>query len=513
MSDSLARLLVRELVGFKPEAVSASARDKATLCLLDYLSCTFAGRQMPYGEQAIEAARPWSFEAGVPVVATSLRVSPGEAAYLNSLLAASASRTDMHPASTSHPAAVIFPVAFACLLNPETRDAPYFSQTGDAPYFPESRDGPPVRNAVGRERAHAGDENASTESRVRPQLSESRVRPRFSVSGSDFLAAVIAGYEAMGRLGRIVVGSEFKKRFRATSVLGSVGGAITAARLLGLNETQAVNAVSISANAAAGLMAWGHTGEVDLFYQPANAARAAITAALLAREGATSSEAIFESAGGFFEAFGGKEHAQELTRRATDGWEIELIDYKPVPACVFVQAAAFAAKKLVDEQKVAGADVECVKLRTFAAAVAYPGCNNAGPIDAMQPARMSIQYTVASVLARSGLTDQNFSDITNPLINRLTAEVALEVTDDFTNAFPARQGAEIEVHTKQGKTMTARVDEVPEVSPARIRERFREVAQPLFSNEQITQLESNCLRCDALADAGALLANTTIDRP
>src|SRR5690606_27715252 len=99
---------------------------------------------------------------------------------------------------------------------------------------------------------------------------------------------------------------------------------------------------------------------------------------------------------------------------------------------------------------------------------------------AMQPARMSLQYTVASVLARSQLTDRNFVEIADPETRRLTQAVALEEGGEFTQAFPRRQGAEVEVRTTGGKTLRARIDEVPPVLPALVRKRFRESAEALF---------------------------------
>lgn len=447
MTPPIALALVRELTGFKAASLDANVLDKAQLCAVDFLSCAYAGRQMIYAEQAIAAVQPWAVLHGAPIIATDIRVAPADAAYVNSLMAASASRTDMHPASTSHPAAVIFPVALACAA----------------------------------------------------------VRP---VSGLEFIAAVVAGYEAMGRLGRIMVDAPFKKRFRATSVIGSVGGAITAARVLGLSEAQAVNALSISANAAAGLMEWGHSGELDLFYQPANASRAAIHAALIAREGATSSATILEGPGGMLNAFGGLARAAELLHRG-EGWEIEQIEYKPVPACVFVQAAAAAAENIINEHGAVGRQVESVKLRTFASAISYPGCDNAGPIDAMQPARMSLQYTVASVLARAELSDRNFIEINNPLTRSLASRVEVEEAPEFTAAFPARQGAELEVKLAGGATITQRVDEVPVFTPERVRARFRSAAQPLFDAKRIAALEQACLDCSKLERVDELFSMTS----
>lgn len=448
MNAPIAVSLVRELTGFDAASLSPRVIERAQLCLIDFLSCAYAGRQFPYARQAIAAVQPWALAHGAPIIATAVRVAPPEAAYVNSLMACSASRTDMHPPSTSHPAAVVFPVAFACAA----------------------------------------------------------IRP---VSGMDLIAAVVAGYEAMGRLGRIMVDEQFKQRFRATSVIGTVGGAITAARLLGLDERQAVNALSISANAAAGLMEWGHSGEVDLFYHPANTSRAVVGAALLAQEGASASATILEGKGGMLAAFGGKGRGAELLKRAAAGWEIEDIEYKPVPACVFVQAAAAATENLVNAHGAVGAKVQGVKLRTFASAIAYPGCDNAGPIDAMQPARMSLQYTVASVLARAGLTDRNFVEIDDPLTRALAPAVSVEEAAEFTGAFPARQGAEVEVTLRDGAVLRSRVDEVPAFTPNRVVARFRQAAAPLFTPARIAQLEHACNTCASLDRIDELFSTTT----
>ncbi len=442
MSSSIAAALVRELVGKDSREPGTSAFERAGLCLFDFLSCAYAGRRLPYAERALSAASPWAVNTGAPVIATNVRLAPPEAAYMNSLMAASASRTDIHPASTSHPAAVIFPVALACAA----------------------------------------------------------VMP---TDGREFLRAVIAGYEAMGRLGRIVVDERFKKTFRPTSVIGTVGGALTAARLLKLDEAQAVHALAISANAAAGLQEFGWSGELDLFYQPANACRAVLGAALLARAGATASPTVIEGPAGFLNAYGGRPRAAELLV-ARETWEIEEVEYKSVPACVFVQAATAAAHKLVREHGAIGPEIERVRVRTFAPALAYPGCDNPGPIDGMQAARMSIQFAVASVLARAELSDQTFTEIQEPLTRQLTPRIELLADAEFTQAFPSRQGAEIEVQLRRGPTLSARVDDVPPYTDDLVRSRFRRVAGVLFPPEHVDAIEKACIECVWLPDVQML---------
>jgi len=146
---------VEALTKFTVAELPASTLEKAQLCVVDFLSCAFAARKLPWAGHAIAVAQRWPAADG----ACSLRVRSDlrcRGAFVNSVMAASASRTDMHPASTAHPAPVVFPVALALAS------------------------------------LHA-------------------------VSGAEFIAAVVAGYEAIGRLGRIMVNERFRSHFRATA--------------------------------------------------------------------------------------------------------------------------------------------------------------------------------------------------------------------------------------------------------------------------------------------------------
>jgi 2-methylcitrate dehydratase PrpD len=437
--------LVKELLALDPVADSPAVVDKAELCLIDFLSCAFAARDLPWARQAISVAARWPVANGATIIGTEVAAAPTEAAFVNSVMAASASRTDIHPASTSHPAAIVFPVLLAL--------------------------------AAGRE-----------------------------IGGRDCIAAIVAGYEAMGRLGRIMVDGRFRRHFRATSVVGAVGGAVTAARLLRMDPAKAVSALALSANTAAGLMEWGHSGEVDLFYQPANAARAAVSAALLAEAGASASPSILDGEAGLLAAFGGRERAHELLCRGDLRREIELVDYKPVPACIFVQAAAHAAEDLVKRHRPDPAAVAEITVRTFDAALSYPGCDNPGPIDEIQPARMSLQHTVASVLGRGELADANFTDLANPAVRRLVPHVQLAASPEFATEFPGRQGAEVAVRLRDGSLLTGRVDDIPPFGREQVLKRFRRVGSNIMTDSHLASLESLAGQTHALTEISGLLS-------
>ena len=436
---------MREMMALDFAKMPPSTVAKAQLCLLDYLSCAFAARNYPAVKSTLAIASAWPASAGCPVIASDLTLPPTEAAYVNSVMGAAAARTDMHPAITAHCAPVIFPVAFA-------------------------------------------------------------LASQHLVTGADFIAAVVAGYEAMARVGRVMIDDRFRRHFRATAVLGAVGGAVTAAKLLKLSLDQSISALALSANTASGLMEFGYSGEVDLFFQPANAARNAVTAALLAREGVQASRTILEGEAGLLAGFGGLARASEIVDTPRAGFEIEAVDFKRVPACVFVQAAVHAAEAIVLRERIPADEIQNVELRTFEAAVRYPGCDDPGPIDTLPAARMSLQYAVASVLVRRELTDANFTDIDNSALRALVPRVKLEIVDEFTAAYPARQGAQVIVTTLSGRAIEAQVDEVPSFDFDGIVARYRRVASEWLDATQINALERMSLGCAQLTDVRQLIS-------
>lgn len=425
---------------------------KAELCLLDYLSCAFAARRYPAVLATVAMARPWPAPVGCPVIASDLRLPPAEAAFVNSVMAAAAARTDMHPAITAHCAPVVFPVALAL-------------------------------------------------------ASQEHVR------GDEFIGAIVAGYEAMARVGRVMVDDRFRSHFRATAVLGSVGAAVAAVRLLRQPLDQAVNTLALSVNTASGLMEFGYSGDVDLFFQPANAARNGITAAMLAREGVQASRTILEGAAGLLAGFGGRERAREIVDTPRAGFEIDRVDFKRVPACVFVQAALHAAEQITLRETVDLGDIDRIELRTFEAAVRYPGCDDPGPIDTLLAARMSLQYAVASVLARGELAEANFADIDNPTLRALVPKVSVEIVDEFTAAYPARQGAQVRVRTRSGRVITGRVDEVPSFDRDGIVARYRRVGSDVLGAAQVQALEQMSLGASRLADMRELVEQLGFPHP
>ncbi|HBA34147.1 MAG TPA: MmgE/PrpD family protein, partial [Gammaproteobacteria bacterium] len=91
--------------------------------------------------------------------------------------------------------------------------------------------------------------------------------------------------------------SHYMKGWHATSTLGHVGAAAAAARLLGLNREQTLNALGIAATQAGGLKRV--FGTMCKPFHAGNAAANAVSSVLLAEDGFTSANNIIEGPFGF----------------------------------------------------------------------------------------------------------------------------------------------------------------------------------------------------------------------
>src|SRR5256885_15782827 len=117
---------------------------------------------------------------------------------------------------------------------------------------------------------------------------------------------------------------------------------------------------------------------------------------------------------------------------------------KPAPACNFAQTAAQTALRVARELGTSE-DIATVSIGVPEAAARYPGCDSKGPYRNALQAKMSIPFSVAAVLARGAIAEDNYAQITDPQILGLVDRTELECDSGFTAAFPARQGAEVVV--------------------------------------------------------------------
>ena len=326
-------------------------------------------------------------------------------------------------------------------------------------------------------------------------------------SGRDLLTAAAAGDELAVRVGMTGYDEElgnsvfFEKGLHATSIAGTLGGALAAAMLYGLDEEGIGHAVAISASMGAGLIEANRTGGTVKPVHCGWAAHAAITAAELARHGLTGPPTVFEGRFGFLQAYLGDEaDVEALTRGLGEEWELPRVFFKPYPANHFTHAGIDAAIRLREE----GLDVGEIEEIELGAAtptlrtIAQPEEEKAKPKTGYA-AKFSGPFTVATALLGGGGLGVSLDDFTDEAVkDRVKLDLASRVrcvTDEkcdriFPNQFPAV----LRVWLKSGEEREARVSHNrggPEnpLSNEELETKFRTNAGQVLPVGQVEELE------------------------
>ena len=278
--------MVQAARGLTWERVPPEAVAKVKIGLLDFLSCAYEARDLPWGCQAIQMASRAGGKA--TVIGTPLRAAAGEAAFANATLGHGLVREDMHAGAVSHLGVVIYPTLLA--LAQQSR-----------------------------------------------------------VNGRDFIGSAVCGYEIGAAVGRALMDQEIVSHFRPTGITGPLGGAVAGSRLLGLGEDASVSALGLAANSTAGLNQWPYCGGDEMFFHPGFAARSAVTAVELAELGAFASESALDGRAGLFAGLHRADRVAAVAPFSGNALEVLSVYYKPAPACNYAQTACQAALAVAGE--------------------------------------------------------------------------------------------------------------------------------------------------------------------
>jgi 2-methylcitrate dehydratase PrpD len=413
--------------------------DVAKDCVLGALSgaLTFgATAESRYALAAIEACPA---PHGATIFGCKERAGAADAAFVNATSAATTGRGDTHVASASHPGTVIVP----CVL------------------------------ALGEARG---------------------------CSGAAALEAVITGYEAMCRLGLALVTPAFAVRFRPTGMAGATAAGLAAGRAIALDHLRLVSAGSLATHTAAGLNEWAHAGTNEYTFHAGYAARNGVVGALLAEAGARSAPTILEGRSGLLAGYGALDRVAELTHELGTTFRMLDIVHKPAPACIFVQTPCQLADAMSREHRIDAATIGALEIRTSKAAAEYPGCDNAAPIASRQSGKLSIQFSVASVLVHGGIFDANWLDFANARVNALAARARVVVDPELTAAFPQRQGAHVRITMRDGTVISASQHDFRPMTRDEIIAKFVEVAESKLGAAHAARAVETILNLERLAD-------------
>ena len=277
-------------------------------------------------------------------------------------------------------------------------------------------------------------------------------------SGAELLTAVVVGYELVARA--YLGGPGMLPRFRATGVAGSFGAAAAAAKLMDLSIDQTAHALGLAAMFSSGFGEGFLTGTMDVKLNVGWASRSGVSAAQLARCGATAAPLAFEGQSGFYKAFS---NSTDLAQKAIQGlgerFAIEDTVYKERPMCIFVQTPVELARSLSLKYVLSEQLIDRVRIRAPVATLTNPGYQNVAPFSTALQARISARFTIAAaILGRPVETYKYFDQVHDVGVLELASRIELMEPGDDASVW-------VEVHS-QGKAYEASANEMDHLRPS-----------------------------------------------
>lgn len=366
----------------------AAAETATRIVVSDAIGCAISGATTAEAQAALRAVRAAGGDGSATVVGSALRLRPLDAAFANTLAARALLFDDTHARGYVHAGAAM---TFTALAVAEELDATF----------------------------------------------------------GELLGAVGAGVEIAARVGAAAGETQYAAGVHTTGTVAPFGTAATAARLHMLSAEQTQRALSLAGEHAAGVRQYQLDGSsADSALHAANAARSGIASALLAREGFPAAASMIEGRSGFLAVFRSEPDTRELLYGGLgDDWLIVESCIKPYPNCRSAHSSATAIENLIEREGLGPDDVAAIRI-----AVSPHGfkCDRQCPTTSLD-AQFSIQYAVASLLARGSLTDADFAE------SELAAPDVLELQRRMSVAKDEALGkteCRMEVERIDGTTLT-----------------------------------------------------------
>lgn len=325
-----------------------------------------------------------------------------------------------------------------------------------------------------------------------------------TVGGAALLTAFALGVEYVCRLSKAlsVFPATGSIAWSQTGVAGGIGAAVSAARILGLDQVRMQTAIGIALSQAAGFRVMH--GSMVTPLMPAQAAQTGLRAALLAEQGFTASPAALEGRYGFLSVFADRADVPALVDGLGERFELLRNTYKPYPCGIVIHPIIDACLQLRRDHAPDPAQIERVAIKASPGAMAL--CNRRNPQDEMQ-AHVSLHHWTAVALLRGTARIQDMDTTTavhDPAVRAFQDKVTAEQDPAI-----AADAAEVTIVLADGTTHTARVahclgSAARPMSDQDLERKFTAMAEPVLGIERTATVVARAWGIESLADAADL---------
>jgi 2-methylcitrate dehydratase PrpD len=332
-------------------------------------------------------------------------------------------------------------------------------------------------------------------------------------TGQDMAAAYVAGFETMCRIARGVHFHHYDKGWHPTATLGIFGTVAAATRLLRMDVDQTAMALGLAASFASGLKS--NFGTMTKPLHVGHGTRNGVFAALMVQGGFTANAGTFEHKQGFLDVFNGP--GTYDTAKILADWYSPIEcegpgdpGLKPYPCCGSTHASINRMLDLTTTYNLTPDQVARIEVMPHLRRL--PHTNNPDPRTPLG-AKFSIQYCIARALTDRAVKLDQFEGEAHfdPAIRTLMQRVEARPHPDMAADSPFQWGAEVVVHTTDGKRLASRLDDYPSRGPAGIPmthdelwTKFSDCAERVLPRAQVAPLFEKLATIETAAGAADL---------
>jgi len=371
--------------------------------LLDTLGTALGGSSKPGVKELLEVVKKWGGRRQSTILSYGVKVPAPNAAQVNATMAHALDYDDGHPHALVHTGSVVVPT---CLAVAEQRG---------------------------------------------------------KVTGKEYITAAALGTDLMCRLGLATrpTGNVTGTGWHFTMLYGFLGAAVTAGKILGLNEDKMLGAMGIAYHQSTGNLQCVTDGALTKRMSPGFAARGGIISALMAEQGITGAKNCIEGEFGMYNLFHqGDYDAKTLVQDLGKRFEGVNVGFKPYPCCGITHVFIDAMLVLVSEYDIKPEDVEGITV--FGGEAGRGLC---APLEVKRnprnfiDAQFSVPWTVATALVRGKPSMEHFTEeaIKSEDILKITQKINYEFSPNLTKHGAFGTGI-VKVVTKRGEVYSKQVD-------------------------------------------------------
>lgn len=331
------------------------------------------------------------------------------------------------------------------------------------------------------------------------------------LSGRDMLEAWAIGYEVGTRLSANL---QPDRDWHPTAIFGTMGSAVAASKMLGLDVHKTRMALGIAGSEAGGLRR--NFGTMTKPFHPGNAARSGIVAAKLASRGYTADPDIIEGRQGYADNFGGTkcnlpavtQFLGDLFYLASQGTRI-----KPWPCCGGNHQTLTGLLDLIHKYEINPDDVVHVEH-------VGPGCPGMGALLRFEvneglEGKFCLEYNIAAAIADKKVDLSTFSDERagkgdlQELMKKVHRSQNPDVVRRHEHIADGDPTARIQIHLRDGRVHDVEFGPAMHLTGDAVIDKFRANASYVLAKQRIGRPIQLVQTLEKLGDASQLMDAVT----